>query len=261
MARYQVILAYDGAAYQGFQRQRNAPTIQGSVEAILQKLGWKGKSLLAAGRTDSGVHAAGQVIAFDLDWRHSPEALQSAMNARLPADITARSVQLAADDFHPRYDALSRRYRYRVYPGRERHALLDRYAWRVWPAPELELLKAAGLIFLGEHDFAAFGTPPIAGGTTIRKIHSAEWLLTRDPLSEQDLLVFEVSANAFLYHMVRRLTFQVIKVGQGQGSLEKLLGLLEEPPEIPIQGLAPSNGLVLAGVSYPGSDDENKLVE
>ena len=117
MARYQVVLAYDGGRYNGFQRQRSGigRTVQGEVENSLRRIGWDGRTILSAGRTDSGVHAAGQVIAFDLEWKHTLDELQAALNAHLPADIAARSVQPAAGDFHPRYAARMRCYRYRIY--------------------------------------------------------------------------------------------------------------------------------------------------
>src|SRR3972149_5342156 len=110
MARYKVILAYDGAAFSGMQRQANSRSVQAVVEATLRPLGWRDKSILVAGRTDAGVHARGQVIAFDLDWAHSLEDLVNAVNAELPLDGAAQRGFRAKADFHPRYDAKARRY-------------------------------------------------------------------------------------------------------------------------------------------------------
>ena len=112
MARYQVILTYDGSRYQGFQKQTGSDTIQGKVESSLRKLGWSGRSILYAGRTDTGVHAYGQVIAFDLDWKHTEGELQAALNSLLPDSIAVRSAQPTDSRFHPRYDAIMRCYRY-----------------------------------------------------------------------------------------------------------------------------------------------------
>src|SRR3990172_8902187 len=175
MARYQVILAYDGTAYHGFQRQAQKLTVQAVVEQALRQVGWQGRSILAAGRTDTGVHALGQVIAFDLEWKHLPQDLLAALNANLPADIAARSVSLAEDEFHPRYDAIARLYRYRIYCQPIRDPLLDRFAWRGWPAPEIELMQAAAELLIGPHDFAAFGHPPCRGGSTLRTVTVARW--------------------------------------------------------------------------------------
>ena len=160
MERYQVILAYDGSHYKGFQRQANARSVQGVVEDALRKLGWQGKSILAAGRTDTGVHATGQVIAFELEWNHGSQDLQTALNALLPSDVVAREVRQVCPSFHPRYDASWRKYFYRIYCQPVRQPLLEPYAWRVWPAVELNALQEAARPLVGKHDFGAFGSPP-----------------------------------------------------------------------------------------------------
>ena len=245
MARYQVILAYDGTQFQGFQRQTKRRTVQGVIEAVLRELEWAGQAILAAGRTDTGVHASGQVIAFDLEWRHTPQALCAAMNALLPEDISAQEVRLAEAGFHPRYDAIERTYRYRIYCQAVRHPLLDRFAWRVWPALEPERLQHAAESLLGTHDFAAFGTPPRAHGSTRRTVFRAQWI------SNPPELDFEVTADAFLYRMVRRLVSVQVEIGQGRCDMDAIRRYLETPPELPIQGLAPAHGLALISVTYP----------
>ncbi len=105
MARYQIILAYDGTGFLGSQRQASSRTAQSELEKALRKLGWNGKTVYLAGRTDTGTHASGQVAAFDLDWTHGTDKLQDALNAHLPCDMAVREVNVAADDFHPRFDA------------------------------------------------------------------------------------------------------------------------------------------------------------
>src|SRR4030066_183891 len=112
MARYKVILAYDFSSVPGFQRQAKARTVQTVVEAALMDIGWEGKAVLAAGRTDTGVHALGQVIAVDLNWAHSIQELQRAINAHLPSEAVVRFVRQVSADFHPRYAAQARRYHY-----------------------------------------------------------------------------------------------------------------------------------------------------
>jgi tRNA pseudouridine38-40 synthase len=111
MARYKVILAYDGTHFLGFQRQGPKRTVQAELEKALRGLGWTGRAILSSGRTDSGVHAAGQVAAFDLEWAHSDEALVSAINVHLPQDAAVLTARKERDDFHPRFDALERCYR------------------------------------------------------------------------------------------------------------------------------------------------------
>lgn len=253
MARYQLILAYDGTEYKGFQRQTNARTVQGELEKALTCLNWQGRAVLSAGRTDSGVHASGQVIAFDLDWSHSEDELGQALNAYLPGDMAVQSVRVARADFHPRYDATARTYHYQVYCQRERHPLWERYAWRVWPEVKLDLLQQAAQQLIGRHDYSAFGTPQRAGNSAVREVFRATW-------QECDCgYRFTVSANAFLYHMVRRMVFLQVLVGHERLALELLAqGVQVSLPLAP--GLAPAQGLTLWEVRY----DENwnqKFVE
>src|SRR5512133_399376 len=133
MARYQLTLAYDGTDFFGSQRQASKRTVQGELEKALCKLGWTGRSVIMAGRTDTGVHATGQVAAFDLDWSHSDETLVRALNAALPADMAVHQVRMVHAKFHPRFDASFRRYRYRLFCLPLRDPLRERFAWRVWP--------------------------------------------------------------------------------------------------------------------------------
>lgn len=249
MARYQLTLAYDGTHFFGFQRQGKQRTVQLELEAVLRQLGWQGKSLLAAGRTDSGVHASGQVVAFDLEWSHAPDALGRALNANLPPDLAVMAVKPVDAGFHPRYDALSRRYQYHIYCSTGRDPLRERYAWRIWPPADLDRLNQAGQLLAGRHDFAAFGTPPRVGGSTIREVFFARWEL------HAGCLLFEVCANAFLYHMVRRMVYLQVQVAQGRLELDQLaLAVEQAQPQTP--GLAPPNGLVLTEVKYASGEQE-----
>ncbi len=243
MARYQIILAYDGTDFKGFQRQAEARTVQGELELALGRLGWQGRAILFAGRTDTGVHGEGQVIAFDLEWIHSVEELGRALNANLPADVAVRQIRQVAPAFHPRYDARGRTYQYRIYCGTDRDPLRERFAWRVWPEVDLALLQQAARLLIGVHDFAAFGTPPRPGGNTVREVYRSSW----EP--QAGGLLFEVSANAFLYHMVRRMVYLQVLVGQTRLELNALAQAVNAAqPQTP--GLAPAHGLVLKDVWY-----------
>lgn len=246
MARYQVILAYDGTLFEGFQRQACARTVQSVFENALCRIGWQDKVILSAGRTDTGVHASGQVVAFDLDWAHSPQELCAALNANLPPDVAAQDVRLADGNFHPRYDAIARTYRYRVFCQKQRNPLRERYAWRLFAPLDVQLLQQAADLLCGTHDFAPFGTPPRTGGSTIRTVMQAFWQ------PKEDEMVFTISANAFLYHMVRRLVFVQVLVGHGKLTLEQLVkGWVLPSPIAP--GLAAPQGLTLVQVDYPPS--------
>ncbi len=258
MERYQVILAYDGSHFKGFQRQAKVRSVQGVVEDALRKLNWQGKTILAAGRTDTGVHATGQVIAFELDWKHGPPDLQTALNSHLPADVVASEVKQVCQSFHPRYDASWRKYLYRIYCQSVRNPLLEPYAWRVWPAVDINILQAAARPLIGTHDYGAFGTPPQTGGNTVRAVLQADWM------PEAPYLVFEIAAQAFLYHMVRRVVFMQVMIAQGKLPVEELHQALEtgadvnsrgeqgqSPASFMVHGLAPAQGLILAEVYYP----------
>jgi tRNA pseudouridine38-40 synthase len=258
MEHYQVILAYDGSHYKGFQRQAKARSVQGVVEDALRKLNWQGKSILAAGRTDTGVHAAGQVIAFDLDWKHGSQDLLTALNSHLPSDVVAREVQKVCPSFHPRYDASWRKYLYRIYCQPMREPLLEPYAWRIWPAVDIDILQEVAQPLIGTHDFGAFGTSPQAGGNTVRVVLQADWKL------EAPYIVFEITAQAFLYHMVRRVVFMQVIIARGKLSVEELQQALKTgsafnargvqdqyPSSRLVHGLAPAQGLILAEVHYP----------
>jgi len=245
LARYKIILAYDGTGLFGSQRQATARTAQGELEKALCRLGWQEKSVFLAGRTDSGVHASGQVAAFDLQWKHEPADLVRALNSNLPPEMAVSAAQIVPDDFHPRFDAASRRYCYRLYCQPVRDPLRERYSWRQWPNLEaVDLLEAARLI-IGKHDFAAFGTPPRPGNSSVRTVIKAEWHNLGDEW------FFEIQADAFLYHMVRRLVFVQVAVGQGKFPAQVIADMLADRPGLIPAGLAPANGLTLVEVTYP----------
>jgi tRNA pseudouridine38-40 synthase len=204
-----------------------------------------------AGRTDTGVHATGQVAAFDLDWSHSDEELLRALNAALPADMAVHQARMVHAKFHPRFDANSRRYRYRLFCQPLRDPLRERFSWRMWPTVPGDLLAEAAQLFLGTHDFSAFGSPTTPRGGTLRTVTKAEW-----SQSEEDEWHFDVQADAFLYRMVRRLVFVQVAVAQGKVSAEVVARSLanqataeKESHKIPA-GLAPAHGLTLIEVVY-----------
>jgi tRNA pseudouridine38-40 synthase len=155
---------------------------------------------------------------------------------------------VAAEEFHPRFDALSRRYCYRLFCQPLRDPLREKLAWRVWPPVNAARLRKAALLFLGTHDFSAFGSATSSDGSTVRTVQSAGWS------RHGDEWLFEIAADAFLYRMVRRLVFLQVAHAQGRCSLEALSSSLTDPgaqvPGALPAGLAPAHGLVLAGVTY-----------
>ncbi len=244
MARYQVKIAYDGTEFFGMQRQLDERTVQGEVEQSLRKMGWDDQSIRFAGRTDAGVHANGQVIAFNLNWKHGTDKLLKALNSVLPKDIAGKDAGETEDDFHPRFDALARSYVYQVYCKQDRDPMMDRYHLKIWPELKLDVLNEAANLLVGEFDFSAFGTPPKKDGSTIREVFAANWT------KESEQYYFNIKANAFLYHMVRRIVNVQIEIVQGRKEVEFISDALAGKFEGIIQGIAPPQGLFLNEVEY-----------
>ncbi|MBN1267507.1 MAG: tRNA pseudouridine(38-40) synthase TruA [Anaerolineales bacterium] len=244
MLIYKSNIAYDGTEFQGFQSQREKRTVQDVLEEGLRRIGWQGSRIKAAGRTDQGVHARGQVISYEMDWPHGVERLTDALNANIPPDVAVWQTAEADEGFHPRFSAVSRRYRYHILCSPYRNPLQERYTWRVWPAPDISLMQDAATLLLGEHDFAAFGRPPIPGGHTIRMVFQADWL------QENQKIQLDITANAFLYHMVRRLVAMMVAVGSSRLDVSGVADLLDKPDSRWEGSLAPASGLCLEEVCY-----------
>jgi tRNA pseudouridine38-40 synthase len=245
MEHYKSILAYDGTEFAGYQRQIAAHrTVQGTVEQALRQIGWRGESVMASGRTDAGVHARGQVISYDLAWDQGTDVLTRAFNSQLPDDVAVWKTESAPADFHPRFSALGRRYRYSLLAQSHRDPLRERYAWRLKPGFDLEAMKAATKVIVGRHDFAAFGRAPNPNGHTVREVRQAQWN------SDGDQLWFDIEADAFLYHMVRRLVAALVAVGIGRENVESIASLLDDPKARWQGAIAPASGLCLEAVIY-----------
>ena len=251
MARYQLTLAYDGTDFFGSQRQAKSRTVQSELEKALSKMGWAGRSVIMSGRTDTGVHATGQVVSFDLAWSHADEDLVRALNATVPAAVAVQKARIVNAKFHPRFDATSRRYQYNLFCQVAREPIRERFAWRVWPVIDVDGLCNAARLFLGRHDFSTFGSPTTPKGTTVRTVIKAEWTQ-----AEKDEWHFEVQADAFLYRIVRRLVFVQVAIAQGKVSAEAIAHALTNPAKAESRtekvpaGLAPAHGLTLVEVTY-----------
>ena len=211
----------------------------------MRQIGWNGESILAAGRTDAGVHATGQVISFDIEWGHGEAALLRALNATLPTAIAAKDLAQASLDFHPRYAAKSRRYRYTILNAPIRSPLVVRYAWHI-AQPDLSLtaLNTASARLLGRKDFATFGTPPDPDGHTIRTVLEAGWKRTGE------VWTFEIEADAFLFRMVRTIVGTLRQVGAGEMTPDEFVEILEAADRSRSGPPAPPNGLCLVQVKY-----------
>ena len=242
--RYRATIAYDGTHYHGFQRQvASQPTIQGELERTLSNLASRPVAVSGAGRTDSGVHARGQVVAFELPWRHETAALQRALNANLPEAIVVRQLQEAGPTFHPRYDARRRAYEYYLYNAPVRSPLQRLYSWHVRQTLAVDRMNDAAQHLVGVHDFATFGRPP-QGENSVREIYEAVWR------KEGEMLVFFIEGNAFLYRMVRSIVGTLKAVGVGEWTVDTFVAALQECDRSRAAATAPPHGLLLASVTY-----------
>lgn len=252
MARYRAVLAYDGTAYLGFQRQAgHTPTIQGAVEAAIEQVTGQPVKVIGAGRTDTGVHATGQVIAFDVEWKTSTFNLWRAINAKLPKSIALQSLDEAEDDFHPRFDAQSRTYEYSLVVAPVRQPLLSLYTWLVPDKRGLDLhtMQVAAASLIGTHNFATFGQPP-KGENTIREVKQSNLMIVSDLAPEGQLIRYRIEANAFLYRMVRRIVGALVRLGLGKLSLDVFESAFRAADSSWPNQTAPAHGLCLTKVTY-----------
>ncbi len=254
--RIRAVVSYDGTDYCGFQRQVDVPTVQQALETALAQVTQESVTVLAAGRTDAGVHAVGQVVAFDTIWNHGADDLQRAMNAVLPPDVGVREVGEAEPGFRPRYDARSRHYRYRVYDAPVRSPIARRYSLHVPYPLDRSVMEEAARLLVGTHDFATFGQPP-QGEVTVRHVLRAGWC--REPCAlagpaetqnERSFLAFDIEANAFLYRMVRGIVGTLLDVGQGRMSLNAFEDAFRSCERSGAGKTAAPHGLCLLNVSY-----------
>jgi tRNA pseudouridine38-40 synthase len=244
MARFRALIEYDGTDYYGFQRQRaEFVTIQGELERVISQLARGPVVITGAGRTDSGVHASGQVISFTIDWRHTVSALKSAINANLPEDIAVLHIGEVQQKFHPRYDARRRAYRYFVYNEPERSPLRRRYSWHVRRPLQIELMNEAAALLTGVHDFATFGLPP-QGNNSVRELFEAKWQRCNG------FLMFAVEANAFLFRMVRSLVGSLVAVGLQDWLVADFEAAFRSCDRNRSAPAAPPQGLFLASIIY-----------
>lgn len=244
MPRYKALIEYDGTAYFGFQRQRpEQPTIQGELERVISQLVQQPIRVIGAGRTDSGVHALGQVISFDLEWRHGLAALQNAINANLPADIVILQLNQASSTFHPRFDARRRSYAYHIYNATVRSPVRRFHSWHVRRPLNVNKMNQAARYLLGKHDFGTFGQPP-KGENRVRELFRAEWE------RNEDLLIFHVEANAFLQRMVRSLVGSLKLVGDESWTIEDFVDAFRSCDRSRSGTVAPPQGLYLVSVTY-----------
>jgi tRNA pseudouridine38-40 synthase len=243
------VLEYDGTDLAGFQIQRGKRTVQGELERALHKITGEKIRVIGAGRTDTGVHAAGQGAHFDTAWKSSNEILHRALNAILPNDIAIKSLIQVTPDFSARYSARSRTYRYTLLNQTTRAPLAERYALRVAEPLDAKAMDAAARLLIGQKDFGAFGTPP-RGDNTVRHVYRAQ-------VEQQDAqVIIEIEANAFLYRMMRRIVGTLLLVGKRGMSVDEFVQVIEKKRRAGQS--VPPHGLCLVQVKYDLGNDRSE---
>lgn len=259
-------IAYDGTAYAGWQRQANAPTIQQVLEDEIAAIVGAPNPLIAAGRTDAGVHAAAQVASITIDHAISADELMRALNARLrTGDIRIRSIEEASDGFDARAHAKRKTYRYAIWNGPVPSPFIRHVVWHVPARLDLARMSEATKALIGEHDFAAFQARGTDVLTTVRTILAAEIVdvnvhtdepVAISPLPEgawhRDgrLLRFEITGTGFLRHMVRTITGTLVDIGRGQLPAGEMAEIIRSRDRRRAGQTAPAQGLMLWRVSY-----------
>jgi tRNA pseudouridine38-40 synthase len=250
MARYKVTLEYAGTRYSGWQKQKNARTVQGEIErAIAQVTGQRVFEFQGSGRTDAGVHALHQVAHLEIALRIPPETLRRQVNDELPADINLLRIEPAPARFHARHAAVARSYLYQV--SRRRSAFGKPYVWWVRDAIDVERMRAAAAVFAGMHDFRSFSDDDPDEKST-------EVLVEEVTVGEVgDLVLVRVGGSHFIWKMVRRMVGVLVEAGCGRLEPADVQRLLSEESGTPARLTAPASGLFLERVYYPR--DERRL--
>lgn len=245
--RFAIGLEYDGANYSGWQIQRNAASVQDSLNRAVSAVAGGPVECVGAGRTDAGVHASGQVAHFMASARRDLRSWLLGINSNLPEDINARWVVPVSAEFHARYSALARTYRYVILNRPVRSSLHRHRAWWVRQPLDMVTMAAAAQHLLGEHDFSAFRAAACQSSSPVREIQRI------DIKQRGDRIIIECEANAFLHHMVRNMVGSLVRVGSGEETADWVGRLLRQRDRRLAGMTAPAWGLYLIAVRYPAA--------
>jgi len=247
-----LIMEYDGTNYHGFQLQANLPTIQQETEKALGKLTQERTRVMAASRTDAGVHAKGQVVSFRTKSLLSPQTFINGLNYYLPRDIAVKAAHRVSDSFNVRRNAISREYSYYILNSPIRSPLREGFCYLVADHLDIKSMNQVCQALTGEHDFASFASSiGVETKSTIRRVHKAE--IER----KQELVIFNMMANSFLPHQVRNTVGVLIRVGLGKMSFDEFRSIIEAKRPGLAGPTVPACGLCLMQVNYPCPFSEN----
>jgi tRNA pseudouridine38-40 synthase len=246
LQNFKIVIEYDGTAYQGWQRQNDGATIQGTIEAALEAMIQDPVTVIGSGRTDAGVHALNQVASFRADTKLTPEIFKRGLNSLLPPDIVIKDCETVDEAFHARYSARSKVYQYRILNRFTPTALLRQYAWHVKKPLDLNAMRRAMAYLKGQHDFSAFEATGSPRSDAVRTVIDVN-------LTEKDAdgyVVFSIEADGFLRHMVRNVVGTLVDVALGKVSPEGFEDILISKDRKNAGITAPAQGLVLKLVKY-----------
>ena len=247
---FKLTIAYDGTDYAGWQVQPDQPTIQQELQKALRSVTKQAVQAIGSGRTDSGVHAIGQVASCRIDnWNATAADLATALNTHLPDAIVITDSVDAPDDFHAIRDATGKRYRYQLQLGGRRDVFRQRYHWHYKIPVEIQPMRDAVDRFVGEHNFASFQAAGAERKSTVRTIKACE--LIDESTDDRRRIAIEIEADGFLYNMVRNIVGTVVEVGRGKKSPEWIGELIAAKNRDLAGPTAPPQGLFLVRVDYP----------
>jgi tRNA pseudouridine38-40 synthase len=249
---FRMTLEYEGTAYAGWQRQPRDPTIQQLVEEALERIAGGRVSVAGSGRTDAGVHALAQVASFRLATRLEPERLRRALNALLPEDVAVLSLAEADEEFHARFSAHRKTYRYEILNSRQRRVFARTTVHREARPLTVARMAEAAAHLVGRHDFAAFTCSGGKPGGTVRTIHRL------DVERCGDRIVVEVEGDGFLYKMVRTIVGTLLEVGRGERTVEDVARVRKARDRTRAGPSAPARGLTLVSVDYAESGRDSR---
>ena len=244
MGKIMLVVQYDGTDYAGFQWQPDVPTVQGELQQGLEAVLHEPVTITAASRTDAGVHALGQVVTFTTQKPIPPANLVRAANDHLPVAVAVVSAQPVASSFHPRYDTVGKLYSYRVLNRRLGSPFIERYAWHIAEPLDTEAMRAASVILVGRHDFAAFCAAGSSPNSTIRTVQRF------DIEQEDSTLRMQVVGDGFLYKMVRLMVGTLVEVGRGHLEVDNVRQILAGAEGFEAGPPALGCGLCLVRIDY-----------
>jgi tRNA pseudouridine38-40 synthase len=250
MMNYRLLLQYDGTGFHGWQIQANLRTVQGELTRVLSLLDNRDVTVHGSGRTDAGVHAAGQVANVHLQREISPDRLRSAINGNLEADVRVLSVEIVPDEFHARFSAIGKTYRYRVVNGYVMCPFWRLHALHESRKLDIEKMHRCGKLFIGEHDWTGFSAADSDAESRVRTLTELNVAQRADELSHSALIEFTVSADGFLRYMVRSIVGTLLAVGRNEIDEETVKRAIQEGNRSLAGPTAPAQGLTLMQVHY-----------